>query len=951
MSKPPNFRMNSPVILTQMNLIHQAEKLFTEAFALHQQGQLLRAQSIYEQVLKIKPNHFDAMNLLGVIAAQNKKPALAVQLIGRAITIDASNATAHYNLGLALHELNQLKEALNSYERAIEIKPDYYYAHNNKGNALRDLKRLEEALVSYNLAIQFKSDYVEAYFNRSNVLLELKRLDEALVSYKHTIQLNPDFAEAYFSYGIVLLELKKFDEAVVSFELAIKLRSDYAEAYSNLGLAYQALNRMEEALASYTYALEIEPNLDKAHNNKGNALKVLNKIDEALASYERAIKINPKFVEAYLNHGNLHLELKHWELALESYERAIEVDSGNAEVYLNKGLALQKLKRVQEALTSFNRAVEINPELAEAHSNRGLVLQELNRLDEALVSYDLAIKLKPNFAEAHSNRGNALRESNYLDDALVSFDRAILINPNLAQAHSNRGVVMEYLKRFQDALDCYNRAIELMPDYAEAFSNRGNTLKELKRLDDARDSYEKALVLKPNYEFLLGTLIHTNHQMCEWNRYDENNLQLRVKLENKEKVSPSFPILAIYDSPSLQRVAAEIWVEAKCPPNHALGPINKATPKTKIRLGYFSSDFIDHPVSFLAAELFELHDRSAFEVIGFSFTSAPTDVMQDRLKKGFDKFIDVSLLSNIEVSKLARELAIDIAIDLGGHTLNARTEIFAFRAAPIQVSYIGYLGTMGANYFDYLIADETIIPKNNHPYYCEKIAYLPSYQVNDRKRIISGRAFTKSELGIPEENFLFCCFNNNYKITPGVFESWIRILKAVDKSTLLLLAENSWSEFNLTKEAELRGIDKSRLTFAKRIPRSDYLARYRLADLFLDTMPYNAGTTASDALWAGLPVLTQIGQSFAGRVAASLLNAIELPELITHTQAEYESKAIELACNPVLMSEIKSKLAANRLTAQLFNTPLFTKHIEKAYSAMVERNRANLPPEHIYIDT
>jgi len=694
-----------------------------------------------------------------------------------------------------------------------------------------------------------------------------------------------------------------------------------------------------------------DPDFAEAHFSCGIVFLELKRFDEAVVSFDRAVKLKADYAEAYSNLGLAFEALNRMEEALTSYGYALAIEPNLDKAHNNKGNALKILNRNDEALASYEQAIKINPELAEAHSNRGLVLQELNRLDEALVSYDLAIKLKPNFAEAHSNRGYAIKELQYLDDALVCFDRAISINPNLAEAYSNRGVVKQYLKRLQDSLDDYDHAIELMPDYAEAYSNRGNTLKELKHLDDARVSYEKALALKPDYEFLLGTLIHTNHQMCEWNGYEENNLQLRVKLENKQKVSPSFPILAIFDSPNLQRVAAEIWVEAKCPINSSLGPINKAPPKTKIRLGYFSSDFIDHPVSFLAAELFELHDRSTFEVIGFSFTSAPTDVMQDRLKKGFDKFIDISSLSNIEASKLARELAIDIAIDLGGHTLNARTEIFAYRAAPIQVSYLGYLGTMGANYFDYLIADQTIIPKNNHPFYCEKIVYLPSYQVNDRKRIISDRAFTKSELGIPEENFVFCCFNNNYKITPGVFESWMRILKAVDKSSLLLLAENSWSEFNLTREAELRGIDKARLSFAKRIPRPDYLARYRVADLFLDTLPYNAGTTASDALWAGLPVLTQIGQAFAGRMAASLLNAIELPELITNSQAEYESKAIELASNPVLMSEIKSKLGANRLTAQLFNTPLFTKHIEKAYLAMFERNQADLPPEHIYTYT
>jgi len=453
--------------------------------------------------------------------------------------------------------------------------------------------------------------------------------------------------------------------------------------------------------------------------------------------------------------------------------------------------------------------------------------------------------------------------------------------------------------------------------------------------------------LKPDYEFLLGTLMHTRSQICDWSNYDQNSEQLKAKLESREKVSSPFAVLAIFDSLQLHKTAAQVLVEAKHPSQSTLGPILKADRKAKIRLGYFSADFKEHPVAYLTAELFELHDRGAFEVIGFSFMSAPNDAMQARLKKGFNHFVDVSQMSDLQVAKLARELDIDIAIDLGGHTQNARTGIFAYRTAPIQVSYIGYLGTMGAKYFDYLIADETIVAKDDQQHYCEKIVYLPSYQVNDSKRIISEKKFSKSELNLPNDSFVFCCFNNNYKITPSVFDSWMRLLAAVDGSALLLFADNPWAEVNLIKEAQLRGIDKVRLAFANRISRTDYLARYRAADLFLDTLPYNAGTTASDALWAGLPVLTQMGQSFAGRVAASLLNAMELPELITHTQEEYEAKAIELATNPKLMSEIKNKLAANRLTTPLFNTPLFTQHIQQAYVAMYERYQADLAPEHI----
>jgi predicted O-linked N-acetylglucosamine transferase (SPINDLY family) len=320
-----------------------------------------------------------------------------------------------------------------------------------------------------------------------------------------------------------------------------------------------------------------------------------------------------------------------------------------------------------------------------------------------------------------------------------------------------------------------------------------------------------------------------------------------------------------------------------------------------------------------------------------------------RLSQAFNQFIDVREKSEKEIAQLARELKIDIAVDLGGHTKDSRTGIFSYRAAPIQASYIGYLGTMGMEYYDYLLADEIIIPKNALQFYPEKIAYLPSYQSNDRKRIISDRVFARRELGLPEKGFVFCCFNNNYKILPATFAGWMRILKAVESSVLFLYAENKWAEENLKKEAKARGIDSSRLVFGRQIPMEEYLARYRVCNLFLDTTPYNAGTTASDALWTGLPVLTLIGQSFASRVAASLLKAIGLPELITNSQEEYEVLAIELALNPMKLADIKLKLAKNRLTTPLFDTPLFTKHIEAAYIQMYERYQNDLKPDHLSI--
>jgi predicted O-linked N-acetylglucosamine transferase (SPINDLY family) len=352
----------------------------------------------------------------------------------------------------------------------------------------------------------------------------------------------------------------------------------------------------------------------------------------------------------------------------------------------------------------------------------------------------------------------------------------------------------------------------------------------------------------------------------------------------------------------------------------------------------------------LTVELFELCDKKQFELIAFYSGVPDSSNIQNRISSAFDKFINTRLKNDQEIAELSRVMGIDIAVDLTGSTANERVGIFAYRAAPIQISYIGYLGTIGAEYYDYLIADKTIIPVKNQDYYAEKIVYLPSYQVNDSKRLISDKVFKKIELNLPVNGFVFCCFNNSYKIVPSTFEGWMKILNAVPDSILFLYASNKRAEVNLKIEAEKRGVSQNRIIFCNWIERSEYLARFKVADLFLDTLPYNAGTTASDALWAGLPVLTCMGESFASRVAASLLNAIELPELITTTQAEYEAKAIELGNNPAKLKAIKDKLERNRLTTALFDTPRFTKHIEAAYIKMYERYQADLPPDHIYID-
>jgi predicted O-linked N-acetylglucosamine transferase (SPINDLY family) len=422
---------------------------------------------------------------------------------------------------------------------------------------------------------------------------------------------------------------------------------------------------------------------------------------------------------------------------------------------------------------------------------------------------------------------------------------------------------------------------------------------------------------------------------------------MRKRVLQDEQTAPNFIVATMIDELRIQLKASQIWVGTPCG-DLSLGQLKVQSAKAKIRLGYYSADFYNHATCMLMAELFEKHDKSKFELFAFSFGPDIKDPMRARVEAAFDQFIDVSTMSDKEIAEFSRMLGIDIAIDLKGSTKDHRFGIFSYRAAPVQVSYLGYPGTMGAEYIDYLIADKTLIPEESQKFYTEKIAYMPhSYQVNDRSRVISDRVFTKQEVGLPEEGFVFACFNSNYKITPDVFDVWVRILQSVEGSVLWLFEDNETAATNLRKEAQKRGLAPERLVFAPKMELSEHLARHKLADLFIDTLPCNAHTTASDALWAGLPVLTCMGESFASRVAASLLHAIEMPELITSSLTEYEKLAVALGNEPQRIQALKQKLENNKLTTPLFDSSLFTKNIENLYTQMSQRIQLSMTTERL----
>jgi len=529
-----------------------------------------------------------------------------------------------------------------------------------------------------------------------------------------------------------------------------------------------------------------------------------------------------------------------------------------------------------------------------------------------------------------------LQDLNRFAEALTDQDRAIALAPSFALAHVNRGNALQALQRLPEAIAAYDRAIELAPAQALAHRNRGAALKGLKRLDEALASFEAAWTLDPADTTALSEALFLNAQMGCWTDHDRR-AELARRVLGGEAIPP-FHVFALADDPQLQLANARGWAHRHFPPQPV--PDFPAPPARdgRIRIGYFSADFYNHATMALMARMFERHDRTRFEVHAFSYGPQIHDAVRARVIDAVEHFHDISRLDDAAAAQLSRDLGIDVAVDLKGYTDKGRPGIFAWRAARHQVGYLGYPGTMGADYIDHMIADRVTVPETARDGYSEAIAHLPGcYQVNDSARAIAAPPPSRVGLGLPEQGFVFCCFNGAYKITPAAFDIWMRLLARVEGSVLWLLDDNPWASASLRREAAIRGVDPFRLVFAPRVGMAEHLARQTHADLFLDTFAVNAHTTASEALWAGLPLMTKPGRSFVARVAASLLQAVDLPELIVASAEDYEALALALATDPARLAAIKARLAANRTTAPLFDTERFTREIEDLFAAIVAR--------------
>jgi predicted O-linked N-acetylglucosamine transferase (SPINDLY family) len=723
------------------------------------------------------------------------------------------------------------------------------------------------------------------------------------------------------------------------------------EALHMLGLIASAQGRHEEAEALFARALQGDPSSIAAHFNRGIALRMLRREKDAVDSFDRAVARKPQFAAALVERGHALLALGQTDEAVRSYDAALAVEPDNSDALSNLARTLLALGRAADALGAFDRAVALRPGDLALVSDRAHALVHQRRYPEALAAYEQAISLDPQHVDALLNRANLLAGMGRTDDAIAAYERTLEVAPDLARAWYGLGHILHSSSRREDAILAYERALDDDPAHAGALHNLGILKSEQKRFDQAAECYRRILAIEPGYRHAAGNLAEARAQICDWRDRPQLIERVEAGVRDGRTWCVPFVLLGLTDDRAAQAACAATHVADRHPPCGALWA-GESYRHDRIRVAYVSADFREHAVAFLIAGLLEQHDRARFEITAISLGASTSSRMRDRIEASCDRFVDVSTHADAAIAELIRAQEIDIAVDLMGHTGRSRLGVFARRPAPVQVNYLGYPGTSGASYMDYIIGDRFVIPDEHRANYSEKVVLLPdSFQANDSRRPRAAQIPTRAELGLPANGFVFCCFNNSYKITPKFFDTWMRLLRNVPGSVLWLVGGDPILEANLHREAASRGVEPARLVFAPRASYAAHLARFRQADLFLDTLPFNGGTTASDALWAGVPVLTCAGNAFAARMAGSLLRAAGIPEFVTHSHDEYEALALRLAKDPTLLASSRAKLGVNNEALRLFDTGRFCRHLEMAYVRMHELARMGEAPRHLVIDS
>lgn len=849
---------------------------------------------------------------------------------------------------LSFYKSGKLIEAIKIYEEIIKKDSKSFESKHALGVIYLKLKDYDKAIFWTKKALEIEPKNHAIYNNLGAIYLILGKLYDAINFFSEALRLKPDYAQAYNSLGIIYKKLENYEEAIKNFNNAIKYQPDYAEAY--LGLGTVLIDKKEFLLSEdyFNKALKLKPNYAEAYLRLGNLKLKLKKYDEAINYCNRALKISPSFVEAYLTMSSIYLELKKYTEAIDICKKVLKIKPDYAEAYNDMAIIYKSMKKYQISVDYFNKSIELKNDYAEAYNNLGITYKDLEKYEKGITCCEKSIKIKPNYAQAYLNLGVLNLSLKKYDKCIKYFNKAIEIKPNYSEAYNNRGVLYLDLKNYDQSLKDFTKAIKINSEYAEAYYNRSVYYAENKKHNLAiRDIYE-ALRLEPDNSSRYGHLLGCKNEICEWS--DLKSILSIITKKILEDNYIEFPVFTLLNhSDNLDTI--QKLVDFDIGSQTFFSPLIKKNKNKKIKIGYFSGDFKQHPVGNIISKIFNTHDKNKFEIYGFS--SNPKHNIEDELTKkilvSVDKFFDLTTLTDEQILNNTKDYDLDIAIDLAGHTAHGRSRLFKKRIAPIQINFLGYPGTTG-KYNDYIIADKNIIPEMNKKYYFEKIIYMPNFFLpNNNERNEKNDEISKKNFNIPERNFVFACFNNCTKINPFIFNCWMRILKKVNNSVILFIEFNKYAKENLIIEASKRNVNPSRLIFCPLVDFNKRLSRYKLCDLFLDTFPYTAHSTANECLWSGTPLLTLVGESFQSRVSFSLLKQLEIKELVAHNIEDYEKKAITLASNDLQLNKVRNKLHESLKNTTLFNMDIYVKNLEKGYIEIFKNYEENIKFKDIYI--
>ncbi|KAM3708571.1 hypothetical protein ACB098_02G107600 [Castanea mollissima] len=859
-------------------------------------------------------------------------------------------------LGAIHYQLHDFDMCIAKNEEALQIDPRFAECYGNMANAWKEKGNIDFAIRFYLIAIELRPNFADAWANLASAYLLKGRFNEAAQCCRQALALNPHLVDAHSNLGNLMKAQGLVQEAYNCYVEALRIQPKFAIAWSNLAGLFMEAGDLKKALQYYKEAIKLKPTFSDAYLNLGNVYKALGMPQEAILCYQRALQVQPDYVTAYGNLASIYYEQGNLEMAIFHFKRAISLDSGFLEAYNNLGNALKDSGRVDEAIQCYRQCLALQPTHPQALTNLGNIYMEWNMLSAAASYYKATLSVTTGISAPFNNLAIIYKQQGNYVDAISCYNEVLRIDPLAADGLVNRGNTYKEIGRVNEAIQDYIRAINIRPTMAEAHANLASAYKDSGHVEAAVKSYKQALILRPDFPEATCNLLHTLQCVCDWEDRENKFIEVEVILRRQIKMSvlpsvqpfhaiayPIDPMLALEIS---RKYAAHCSVIAS---RYSLPPFNYPAPlpikgegrNGRLRVGYVSSDFGNHPLSHLMGSIFGMHDRENVEVFCYALSQNDGTEWRQRIQSEAEHFIDVSSMSSDMIARLINEDKIQILVNLNGYTKGARNEIFAMQPAPIQISYMGFPGTTGASYIHYLVTDEFVSPSRFSHIYSEKLVHLPHcYFVNDYKQknrdVLDLKCQPKrSDYGLPEDKFIFACFNQLYKMDPDIFNTWCNILKRVPNSALWLLRFPAAGEMRLRNYAAQQGVQPDQIIFTDVAMKNEHIRRSALADLFLDTPLCNAHTTGTDVLWAGLPMVTLPLEKMATRVAGSLCLATGVgEEMIVSSTKEYEEKAVSLALNRPKLQDLTNRLKAARLTCPLFDAVRWVRNLERSYFKM-----------------